>query len=71
MYEAHHSFQVERRHLLTRQENVSETQFLEMTEANVQFVVPNPVIGKYSNETQLHLQTVLLLTVAYFACRQH
>ena len=49
---------IDRKHLLTLQEGVSETQFREMKEANVQLVVPKPVVRKYSNEIQPHLQTL-------------
>lgn len=49
---------IERKHLMTLQEGISETQFREMTEANVQLVVPKPLAGKYPNEVQPHLQTL-------------
>ena len=49
---------IERKHLMTLQEGISETQFREMTEANVQLVVPKPLARKYSNEIQPHLQTL-------------
>ena len=49
---------IERKHLLTLQEGVSETQFREMTEARVQLVVPGPLARKYPNSVQPHLQTL-------------
>lgn len=49
---------IKRKHLMTLQEGISETQFREMTEANVQLVVPKPLAGKYPNEVQPHLQTL-------------
>ena len=49
---------IDRKHLMTLQEGVSVSQFREMREANVQLVVPKPVVRKYSNEIQPHLQTL-------------
>lgn len=49
---------IERKHLLTLQEGVSESQFREMTEANVQLVVPSPLIKKFPKTVQPHLQTL-------------
>jgi hypothetical protein len=43
------------KHLLTLQEGVSDTQFLEMRDAGVQLVVPEPVMGSYPDEVQPHL----------------
>ena len=47
-----------RKHLLTLQEGVSPMQFREMHEANVQLVIPRPLIGKFPNAVQPHLQTL-------------
>ena len=47
-----------RKHLLTLQEGVSETQFREMTEANVQLVVPRPLLGKFPGQVQPQLQSL-------------
>ena len=49
---------IERKHLLTLQEGVSETQFREMVEARVQLVVPKPLARKYPSAVQPHLQTL-------------
>ena len=49
---------IDRKHLLTLQEGVSQTQFREMNEANVQLVIPRPLIGKFPNEVQPHLLTL-------------
>ena len=49
---------IERKHLLTLQEGVSESQFREMTEARVQLVVPGPLARKYPDSVQPHLQTL-------------
>jgi hypothetical protein len=53
--EAH---RIGRKHLLTLQEGVSEGQFREMTEADVQLVVPAPLISAYPSTVQPHLQTL-------------
>jgi hypothetical protein len=53
--EAH---RIERKHLLTLQEGVSERQFREMVEAQVQLVVPAPLIDSYPKSVRPHLQTV-------------
>ena len=47
-----------RKHLLTLQEGVSPMQFREMHEANVQLVIPRPLIRKFPNTVQPHLQTL-------------
>lgn len=49
---------IERKHLLTVQEGVSENQFKEMRQAGIQLVVPQPLISKYPNSVQPHLQTL-------------
>ena len=49
---------VNHKHLLTLQEGVSLTQFREMNDANVQLVIPRPLIGKFPNAVQPHLQTL-------------
>lgn len=46
------------KHLLTLQEGVSETQFREMTQANVQLVVPAGLTDKYPKAVQPHLQSL-------------
>lgn len=53
--EAH---RIERKHLLTLQEGVSESQFREMSEAQVQLVVPSPLIRAYPETVRPHLQTL-------------
>lgn len=53
--EAH---RIERKHLLTLQEGVSENQFKEMSEAQVQLVVPAPLIASYPEAVRPHLQTL-------------
>lgn len=53
--EAH---RIERKHLLTLQEGVSEKQFKEMVEAQVQLVVPQPLIERYPKSVRPHLQTL-------------
>jgi hypothetical protein len=53
--EAH---RIERKHLLTLQEGVSENQFREMSEAQVQLVVPAPLIETYPKSVRPHLQTL-------------
>jgi hypothetical protein len=53
--EAH---RIERKHLLTLQEGVSERQFREMQEAQVQLVVPAPLIERYPQSVRPHLQTL-------------
>ena len=53
--EAH---RIERKHLLTLQEGVSEGQFREMEEAQVQLVVPEPLIKSYPKSVRPHLQTL-------------
>ncbi|HXQ74694.1 MAG TPA: type II restriction endonuclease [Pyrinomonadaceae bacterium] len=49
---------IERKHLLTLQEGVSESQFREMSEAQVQLVVPGPLIKSYPETIRPHLQTL-------------
>lgn len=49
---------VPRKHLLTLQEGISESQFREMTDAGVQLVVPAPLTAKYPKAVQPHLQTL-------------
>jgi hypothetical protein len=46
------------KHLLTLQEGVSEAQFREMTQANVQLVVPEPLIVKFPKAIQPDIQTL-------------
>lgn len=48
---------IERKHLLTLQEGVSETQFLQMREAKIQLVVPAALISSYPESVRPHLQT--------------
>lgn len=49
---------VKRKHLLTLQEGVSENQFKEMKQADVQLVVPAPLLCHYPKSVQPHLQTL-------------
>lgn len=49
---------IEHKHLLTLQEGLSETQFREMIEAKVTLVVPKPIIEKFPESVQPHLQTL-------------
>ena len=49
---------IDRKHLLTLQEGVSEKQFREMEEAQVQLVVPEPLIKTYPKSVRPHLQTL-------------
>ncbi|UXN76095.1 type II restriction endonuclease (plasmid) [Devosia sp. A8/3-2] len=53
--EAH---RVEHKHLLTLQEGLSEAQFREMIEAKVTLVVPKPIVEKFPESVQPHLQTL-------------
>jgi hypothetical protein len=46
------------KHLLTLQEGVSETQFEEMSQANVQLVVPEPLVSKYPKCVRPRLLTL-------------
>ncbi|RCW84118.1 type II restriction endonuclease [Paracoccus lutimaris] len=46
------------KHLLTLQEGVSEAQFREMTQAKVQLVVPEPLIGKFPASIRADIQTL-------------
>jgi len=45
------------KHLLTLQEGVSENQFRQMKEANVQLVVPQRLISKYPESIRSELLT--------------
>lgn len=49
---------VEHKHLLTLQEGISESQFREMIDAKVTLVVPKPIIEKFPESVQPHLQTL-------------
>ena len=49
---------IPRKHLLTLQEGVSESQFREMQEANVQLAVPAGLVGKYPEAVRGKLMTV-------------
>ena len=49
---------VERKHLLTLQEGVSENQFSEMVEAKVQLVVPRKLVEKFPASVQPKLLTL-------------
>lgn len=46
------------KHLLTLQEGVSETQFREMKQANVQLVVPEPLIARFPSSLRSDIQTL-------------
>ena len=46
------------KHLLTLQEGVSEAQFREMTQANVQLVVPEPLIVKFPAAIRTDIMTL-------------
>jgi len=46
------------KHLLTLQEGVSEAQFREMTQANVQLVVPEPLIAKFPAAIRTDIMTL-------------
>lgn len=48
---------IERKHLLTLQEGISETQFQEMVDSNLQLVVPESNIKKYPSVIRSQLQT--------------
>lgn len=49
---------IERKHLLTLQEGVSEPQFAEMKAANVQLVVPTKLVEKYPKSVRPELMTL-------------
>lgn len=49
---------IERKHLLTLQEGVSINQFDEMTQSNVQLVVPQPLFHKFHEQIRPELQNV-------------
>lgn len=46
------------KHLLTLQEGISETQFREMVQSNVQLIVPEPLVSSFPKSVQPHLQTL-------------
>ncbi|MDF7673773.1 type II restriction endonuclease [Acetobacteraceae bacterium ESL0709] len=46
------------KHLLTLQEGISETQFREMVQANIQLVVPEPLISKFPASIRADIQTL-------------
>ncbi len=48
---------IERKHLLTLQEGVSERQYSEMREAGVQLIVPAPLVKKFPSSIRSELQT--------------
>jgi hypothetical protein len=54
----HEANRIEKKHLLTLQEGVSEGQFQQMTEAGVQLVVPAQLKNAYPSAIQEHLQTL-------------
>ena len=49
---------IERKHLLTLQEGVSEEQFREMKDTGVQLVIPTPLIAKFPTSVRPHLETL-------------
>lgn len=49
---------IDRKHLLTLQEGVSEPQFAEMKAANVQLVIPEKLMGKYPKSIRPELMTL-------------
>ena len=49
---------IDTKHLLTVQEGISEEQFAQMAEANVQLVVPEPLIVRYPRAVRAQLQTL-------------
>ncbi|MCG2590764.1 type II restriction endonuclease [Rhodohalobacter sulfatireducens] len=49
---------IEKKHLLTIQEGVSENQFNEMKKSSVQLVVPEPLFKKYPEKIRPQLQTL-------------
>lgn len=49
---------ISQKHLLTLQEGVSENQFGEMAQSNVQLVVPASLVSAYPKSVQPHLQTI-------------
>ena len=49
---------ISQKHLLTLQEGVSESQFREMTQANVRLVVPEPLVGKFPASIRPDLLTL-------------
>lgn len=49
---------IRRKHLLTLQEGVSESQHREMTEAGVQLVVPEPLFSSYPESVRPNLQSL-------------
>ena len=49
---------IERKHLLTLQEGVSERQYSEMEEAGVQLVVPDPLVDAFPSSVRPKLQSL-------------
>lgn len=49
---------IEKKHLLTLQEGVSEAQFREMDEANIQLVAPRALLGKFPKSVRPRIQTL-------------
>jgi EcoRII C terminal/Restriction endonuclease EcoRII, N-terminal len=49
---------VDKKHLLTLQEGISETQFREMVAARVQLVIPAPLKDRFPASVQPHLQSL-------------
>ena len=49
---------IDTKHLLTVQEGISEEQFAQMAEANVQLVVPEPLVVRYPRAVRAQLQTL-------------
>jgi hypothetical protein len=49
---------IEKKHLLTLQEGISEAQFREMLTGGVQLIVPSPLVRLYPETVRPHLQTL-------------
>ena len=49
---------IDRKHLLTVQEGVSENQFRQMRQEGIQLVVPQSLFPKYPQRVRPHLQTL-------------
>lgn len=49
---------IDRKHILTVQEGVSENQFREMYDAGIRLVVPQSLTGHYPTSVRPHLQTL-------------
>ncbi len=49
---------IERKHLLTLQEGISEAQFREMQDAKVQLVVPAPIFRRYAPSVRPYLESL-------------